>query len=74
LTPRLRVIGSESYTTNSTSAQTLDRLYGTYEIRYELPSDYTLSMWYRSKISSSPTTSTNNYHVNMLGLGLKKTF
>lgn len=74
LTPRLSVIGSESYITNSTTGQTLDRLYGSYEIRYELPSNYTLSMWYRSKISDSSTTSTKNYHVNMVGLGLKKTF
>lgn len=74
LTPRLVFVGSGTYLTNSTSDQTLNRLYGSCELRYELTSHYTLSMWYRSKLSHSSTTSSKNYRVNMMGFGLKKTF
>lgn len=74
LTSRLSATLAGTYTTNTTSIQTLDRIYGTSELRYDLPSDYTLSLWYRCKLSNSTSNSASTYHVNMVGLGLQKTF
>ncbi|WP_139311535.1 hypothetical protein [Desulfovibrio sp. DV] len=74
LTPRLNFVLSGSYITNTTSIQTLDRIYGASELHYELPSDYSLSLWFRHKVSNSTTNNANTYHANMVGIGLQKTF
>lgn len=74
LTSRLRFTISGSYITNTTFGQTLDRLYGSTELNYDLPKDYTISLWYRHKLSNSTSSSTNTYQVHMTGIGLQKTF
>ena len=74
LTSRLSTTISGSFITNTSSAQTLNRIYASSEIQYDLPNDYKLSAWYRHKFSQSSSGSSSTYHVNMIGLGLKKTF
>jgi hypothetical protein len=74
LTSRLRFTISGSYVTNTTLGQTLDRLYGSTELNYDLPNDYTISLWYRHKASNSTASSTNTYQVHITGVGLQKTF
>ena len=74
LTPRLSATVSGSYVRTMSSSDDLDRLYGSAELRYELPKDFTVKAYYRHKYSLSANVGTSTYNTNIVGIALSKSF
>lgn len=74
LTPRLAFSASGSRVNTSSSLEELNRWYGSAELRYQLPKDFSVRLYYNHKLSDSSTVNTARYDVNIVGLGLSKTF
>jgi hypothetical protein len=74
LTPRLTVNLSGNYVNTNSSQDNLNRLYGSAELTYALPKDFSVTGYYRHKLSDSQNVSTSRYQVNIIGIKLSKAF
>ncbi|WP_300156314.1 hypothetical protein [Solidesulfovibrio sp.] len=74
LTARLAALVSASRVDTITSNNSVQRVYGTAEVRYELPKEFELKGYYRLKLNDSYNSDSSTYHVNIVGLALTKRF
>jgi uncharacterized protein (PEP-CTERM system associated) len=74
ITPRLGISLSGTRVNSSSSQDNLNRYYGSAELTYALPKDFSLKLYVRHKLSDSATSSTERYQANIVGLGLRKSF
>lgn len=73
LTPRLGSLLSVSRINSISSGNNNDRFYYTAELRYQLPKETSIKLYYRLKIDDA-STSDSSYKVNIVGLALTKSF
>jgi len=74
LTSRLTAMISASRVNTITSSNSVVRSYGTGELRYQLPKEFGVKVYYRHKINDSYNTNDTSYLVNIVGLSLTKAF
>lgn len=74
LTPRLGVRLAASRVDTVTSNNSVVRTYGTGELYYELPKNFTIKGYYRLKFNDSYNSDNSSYQVNIVGLTLTKEF
>lgn len=74
LTARLSALVAVSRVNTVTSNNSVARIYGTGELRYELPKNFALKGYYRLKHNDSYNSDSSSYHVNIVGLTLTREF
>jgi len=83
ITPRLgasvslglvNTIGSSNNFATLSNSNNTQRLYGSAELNYQLPKDFSVKAYYRNKTSLAGSGNFNTYNSNIVGVGLTKTF
>uniref|UniRef100_I2Q339 PEP-CTERM system associated protein n=1 Tax=Desulfovibrio sp. U5L TaxID=596152 RepID=I2Q339_9BACT len=74
LTPRLGSTLSLSRIGSVASGDSADRYYLTAEMRYQLPKDASVKLYYQYKRNEAASSGESSYNVNIIGLALSKSF
>lgn len=74
LTERLKASATASRVFSNTSSGNSNRLYGTAELQYQLPKDFSMKLYYMAKINDSSDSGQSSYNANIVGLTLTKSF
>lgn len=71
------ISSSNSFAARNSNLDSGERLYGSVQLSYALPKDFSAQMYYRNKTSlagNGSSNSNNNYNSNIVGISLTKTF